>query len=57
MVEISLAIGPVKLGIPVRRAVVYSNKVCWAGIEMDFTPKDFIVRFEVTMSITANVIP
>ena len=57
MVEISLAIGPVKLGITVRRAVVYSKKVCWAGIEMDFTPKDFIVRFEVTMSITANVIP
>ena len=57
MVEISLAIGPVKLGITVRRAVVYSNKVCWAGIEMDFRPKDFIVRFEVTMSITANVIP
>ena len=57
MVEISLAIGPVKLGITVRRAVVYSNKVCWAGIEMDFTPKDFTVRFEVTTSITANVIP
>ena len=57
MMEIFLAIGPVKLGITVRRAVVYSNKVCWAGIEMDFTSKDFTVRFEVTTSITANVIP
>ena len=57
MMEIFLAIGPVKLGITVRRAVVYSNKVYWAGIEMDFTPKDFTVRFEVTTSITANVIP
>ena len=27
------------------------------GIEMDFTPKEFTVRFEVTTSITVNVIP